>query len=335
MGRKEDAVKVLVTGGGGFLGQAIIKQLLAKDYEVVTLNRSHYPDLSLQGVHCLLGNIAHKGDVLKAAQGCDAIIHTAAKAGVWGPYQEYYAINVLGTRHVIEACHELGITKLVYTSSPSVVFAGMDQEGIDESTPYPAEFLAPYPQTKAEAEKLVLSSQSERLNVVSLRPHLIWGPGDNHLAPRLIEAKKTGKLKFIGKSDPIIDAVYIDNAAQAHLLALERLAPDAPINGKAYFISNDQPWPTERVINSILASAGCSPVNSHVPAKLAYGLGAALEYIYTFFKITKEPPMTRFVAKQLATSHWFSQDRAKRDLAYVPKISMEEGMSVLKEYYKK
>ncbi len=326
-------MKVLVTGGGGFLGQAIIDQLLVKNYEVVTLNRGAYPALQSKGVTCITGDIGTKQDVLQAARNCDAIIHTAAKAGVWGDYHEYFITNVIGTRNVLESCLELGIRKLVYTSSPSVIFAGEDQMGVDEGTPYPKMYLAHYPQTKAEAEKLVIAAQSHQLDVVSLRPHLIWGPGDNHLAPRLIASQKAGRLKFIGNKETKIDAVFIDNAAQAHIIALEKLYPGSPIAGNTYFITNHEPWPTGYLINNILKSAGYDPVTSHIPAKLAYFVGWGMEFFYTFFKIKKEPFLTRFVARQLATSHWFDNKRAQRDLGYNPEVSMDEGMKRLRQSY--
>ncbi|NRA63872.1 MAG: NAD-dependent epimerase/dehydratase family protein [Pseudobacteriovorax sp.] len=326
-------MKVFVTGGGGFLGSAIVKLLLARGDEVHTINRGRYPELEQPGVTCFRGSIANFNLVKKAMEGCDAVIHTAAKAGVWGAYREYYEANVVGTKNVVNACQLLKVPKLVYTSSPSVVFGGDDQEGIDESAPYPQTYDAHYPKTKAEAERLVLNAKSPSLSVTSLRPHLIWGPGDNHLAPRLIKSYQAGKLRFIGRSSAKVDAVFIDNAAAAHIQALDQLKPEAAINGKAYFITNQEPWPTEKLINTILASAGLKPLNKRISYGIALLVGGALEFVYGLLQIRKEPPLTKFVVKQLATSHWFSSKQVRQDLRYTPKVSMVEGFEKLRESY--
>ena len=316
-------MKVLVTGGGGFLGQRIVQMLIERGDTVVTLNRNKYESLTELGVKQHLGSIVDLDLIIAAAIGCEAIIHTAAKAGVWGDYEDYRQTNVVGTRNVITACRRLGIRKLVYTSSPSVVFAGEDQEGVDESAPYPEEFATHYPATKAEAERAVLAAASANLATVALRPHLIWGPGDNHLAPRIIA--RAGRLRLVGGGQKKVDAVYIDNAAAAHLLALDALAPQADCNGKAYFITNHEPWPMANIVNGILKSAALPPVTKKIPFKLALNLATRLEKLYTLLRIKREPPLTRFVALQLGTAHWFNNERATEDLGYRPQVSMEEG----------
>ena len=328
-------MKVLVTGGGGFLGKVIIKQLLSEGHTVSTLNRGYYQELEDLGVTCHQGDIKKYAQVLKAVQGVDAVIHTAAKAGVWGDYEDYYSINVRGTQNIVKACKECDVNRLVYTSSPSVVFNGSDQEGIDEQEPYPDSYKAYYPKTKAEAERLALNAVDEKLSVVALRPHLIWGPGDNHLAPRLIRRQKSKRLRFIGKLSGKIDAVFVENAAYAHLLALKKLSPESSINKKAYFITNHEPWPTEKLINTILFTAGIDPVTKRVSTGVAFLAGALLEMVYTFFKIKKEPPLTRFVAEQLSTSHWFNTQAAEEELGYEPPVSMNEGFEQLRKYYQK
>ncbi len=187
-------MKALVTGGGGFLGKAIVKLLLARGDQVRSFSRNTYPALAELGVEQQSGEIGDAAAVVRAVEGCDIVFHVAAKAGVWGPYEEFYRANVLGTRNVIEACRQHGIRRLVYTSSPSVVFDGTDMEGVDESVPYPEHFEAFYPQTKAEAEQLVLQANDDTLATVALRPHLIWGPEDNHLVPRILERGARGRL---------------------------------------------------------------------------------------------------------------------------------------------
>ncbi len=324
-------MKALVTGGGGFLGGAICRMLRDRGDDVRSLSRGDYPALQALGVEQFRGDIADAEAVSKAVAGCDVVFHVAAKAGVWGEYLDYYRANVEGTKNVIEACRKHGVSRLVYTSSPSVVFDGSDMEGVDESVPYPAHFHAPYPQTKAEAEKLALAANSEQLAVVSLRPHLIWGPGDNHLVPRIIERGRSGKLRRIGRRANKVDAVYIDNAAEAHLLAADNLAPGSEVAGKAYFITNDEPVVVWEFIDQILDCAGIPPVKKTISPGLAYFAGCVLETVYNGIGIKSEPRMTRFVARELATAHWFDISAAKRDFGYRPKVSMEEGLRRLRQ----
>jgi len=325
------AEKILVTGGGGFLGKALIKQLLVRGYEIHTLNRGFYPELIAWGVHCFQGDLADSKAVLQAAEGCSLVFHVGAKAGVWGDYDDYYRANVIGTQNVLLACRQLGIRRLIYTSSPSITFAGEDQEGIDEQLPLPKHYLAAYPATKALAEKAVLDASSPELATVALRPHLIWGPGDNHIMPRLLDRARKGRLRLIGVAGKKVDAVYIDNAVAAHLCAMDRLQHGSVIDGKAYFITNDEPQPLEDIINSILVSAGLPEVKKRIPAKLAFGIGTLLEYTYSFFRIAGEPPLTRFAAAQMSTSHWYNTRAARQELGYQPEVSMKEGFAKLTE----
>ncbi|TGU72523.1 NAD-dependent epimerase/dehydratase family protein [Geomonas terrae] len=323
-------MRALVTGGGGFLGSAIVRQLRARGDEVVSFSRGDYPELAELGVEQRHGDLADAQAVLQAATGCDIVFHVAAKAGIWGDFEEYFRANVIGTKNVIAACHALGIRRLVYTSSPSVVFDGSDVEGADEALPYPAHFEAPYPKTKALAEKAVLAANSPELATVSLRPHLIWGPGDNHLVPRIVAKGRAGQLKRIGKRPCLVDTVFVENAAEAHLNAADRLVPGAPLSGKAYFISNGEPIPLWDMVNRILGAAGVPPVTRTIPSAVAYAAGVVCECLWKNLKLSGEPPMTRFVAKELATAHWFDISAARRDLGYVPRVSIDEGMELLR-----
>ncbi|MDZ4686724.1 MAG: NAD-dependent epimerase/dehydratase family protein [Planctomycetaceae bacterium] len=325
-------MRVLVTGGGGFLGLALCRALVARGDEVRSLARGDYPALAALDVDARRGDVAEAAAVMKAAEGCDAVCHVAAKAGVWGPLAEYHRANVVGTQNVIAACRQHRIAKLVYTSSPSVAYAGGDECGIDESVPYPSRYLTHYPRTKAEAERLVLAANDGSLATVSLRPHLIWGPGDNHLLPRLLAKAKAGKLRRVGGGANIVDTTYIDNAVQAHVAALDRLTPQAACAGRAYFIANDQPQPLWSLIDRMLACGDVPPVTRGVSATTAYLAGGLLEVIYGALRISSEPPMTRFVARQLATSHWYDLTAAKRDLGYAPAVTVEEGLVRLRAW---
>lgn len=328
-------MKVMVTGGGGFLGGGIVKALLKKGHSVRSLARSCYPLLEESGVEQIRGDLSDMNAVLQAAEGCELVFHVAAKAGVWGSYESYYQANVTGTENVIQACRNLKINRLVYTSSPSVVFGGEDQENVNESAHYPKQFLTNYPKTKAIAEKLVNEANHGQLATVSLRPHLIWGPGDNHLLPRIVARAKAGKLRLVGSQNKLVDSVYIDNAVDAHILAAERLGPSSPIAGKNYFITNDQPMTMAQLINGLLRAAGQPAVERRIPGGLAYAAGTIFEGIYHLLGIQEEPPITRFVARQLTTAHWFDLSAAKQDLGYIPKVSMEEGFRRLETALKK
>jgi nucleoside-diphosphate-sugar epimerase len=322
-------MKALVTGGGGFLGSAILWKLWDRGIAVRSLSRQRYPLLRTLGVEQVQGDVADASIVHRACQGCDIVFHVAAKAGIAGRYRDYYQANVVGTENVVEACETLGITRLVYTSSPSVVFDGKDMEGVDESVPYPKHYEAHYPATKAVAEQLVRAASGPALATVSLRPHLIWGPGDNHLVPRLLARARAGKLRRIGRAEKLIDSVYIDNAVAAHLLAADKLYLGSPISGKVYFISNGEPMPTWELVNRILAAGGLPPVTKTVPVWLATTAGAILEKVYSVLAPDREPPMTRFVARELATSHWFDLSAARRDLGYEPNVSIDKGLERL------
>ncbi|MBD1399138.1 NAD-dependent epimerase/dehydratase family protein [Pelovirga terrestris] len=323
---------ILVTGGRGFLGGAIVRLLSQQGEQVRSLARHHSAELDAIGVEQFIGDLTNQALVDRAVRGCDLVFHVAAKAGVWGRYGDFYRSNVIGTQNVITACRKIGVTRLVYTSSPSVVFDGTDMGGVNESIPYPHHFHASYPQTKAQAEQLVLAANGDQLATVALRPHLIWGPGDNHLVPRILERGRSGQLRRIGKGDNLIDAVYIDNAATAHLQAAQQLAIGSRVAGKAYFIANNEPIPLWDLVNQILAADNLPPVTRTISPRLAYLAGAILEIIYKNLRLAGEPRMTRFVARELATAHWFDLSAAQRDFGYLPQVSIEEGMARLRHW---
>ena len=322
-------MKALVTGGGGFLGSVIVRKLRERGDEVRSFSRGTYTALEELGVESVRGDLADESAVMEAARGCDIVFHVAGKAGVWGPAESYYRTNVVGTDNVLNACAAASIDRLVYTSTPSVTFAGTDQIGVDESEPYPERYLNEYAHTKSIAERRVLARNGVDLATVSLRPHLIWGPGDPHLVPRILERARSGKLRLLGDRPNAVDSVYVDNAADAHILAGDRLAPGSAIAGKAYFITQGEPMPLAELINRILAAGGLPSVERRISPGLAYFLGALMERVYGFLRIQHEPPMTRFVARQLSTAHWFDISAARRDLGYAPAVSLNEGMERL------
>ena len=326
-------MKVLVTGGGGFLGQALCRALCDRGDEVRSFQRNFSPALEQMGVAQSLGDLGDAAAVLGACRGQDAVLHNAAKAGAWGREADYFSANVLGTRHVIAACRSLGIERLVYTSTPSVNHSGRTpvQGGNELDTPYGRRFAAPYPATKLIAEKEMLAANDARLATVALRPRLIWGPGDTQLLPRLVARAR--RLRFIDGGHNRMDTTYIDNAVAAHLLALGRLHVGATCAGRAYFISNGEPRPIRDIVNALLACAGVAPVHKSMPFALAYGAGALLESAWRILLLAGEPPMTRFLAEQLSTPHWYDISAAARDLGYVPAISMDEGLARTRSWW--
>ncbi|ARD21837.1 3-beta hydroxysteroid dehydrogenase/isomerase [Shewanella japonica] len=328
---KQTANKAFVTGAGGFLGKSICKRLRAAQIEVVGFARGDYPELTAMGVEMFKGDLADYDGVVNAMEGCDLVFHVASKAGVWGTRDSYFEPNVNGTANIIRASKAHQIDRIVYTSTPSVTFAGEDEAGIDESAPYAAKFLNYYGHSKALAEKMILDANSEELKTTALRPHLIWGPEDPHLVPRVIERAKKGKLKLVGKQDKLVDTIFVDNAAFAHILAAVELSHQANCAGKAYFLSNDEPITMANMLNKILACVDIPPVEKRVPAGVAYAAGVVLEGIYGLLKKQQEPIMTRFVARQLSTSHYFDIRAAKNDFGYQALISIDEGMIRLKQ----
>lgn len=327
-----DLGRVLVTGGGGFLGTGVIRLLRGRGLAIRSLSRHPHPHLEGLGVEQARGDVADATAVARAVEGCGTVFHIAAKAGLWGPEREYHRANVDGTRNVIEACRDSRVPRLIYTSSPSVVFNGSDLAGADESAPYPTRYDAVYPETKAIAERLVLEANSPGLSTVSLRPHLIWGPGDNNLLPRIIARARSGRLRRIGRTNALIDPVYIDNAADAHVLAADRLSTGSPAAGRAYFITQGETIAVWDMINGLLKAAHMEPVGRSIARPVALVGAGVLEAAYRLSGRVDEPPMTRFLARQLSTTHWFRIDAARRDLGYEPRVTIAEGLRRLEEW---
>lgn len=326
-------MRVLVTGGGGFLGQAICARLRARGCQVISYSRHEHAGLTALGVRQIQGNLASFEATTEAFAGVDAVFHVAAKAGAWGSFQDYFDANVRGTWNVIAACRMNRIRTLVHTSTPSVAHRGTRPvTGGNEETAPPAErFKAWYPATKRVAEEHVLAANGNALATVALRPRLIWGPGDRNLLPRLVERARAGRLRFVGDGINLVDTTYIDNAAQAHLDAFDALhgKSDSACAGKAYFISNGEPKPIADIVNSLLRAAGAPTVAQLMPFRAAYAIGTLMELAYSILPLKGEPLLTRFLAEQLATAHYYDISAARRDFGYQPKVSILEGLRQL------
>ncbi|HNO78947.1 MAG TPA: NAD-dependent epimerase/dehydratase family protein [Phycisphaerae bacterium] len=316
----------LVTGGGGFVGREIVERLTARGMRVRTLARGAYRELATLGVQVVQGDLRDRRTVLAACHGCDVVFHVAARAGAWGRFVDFYEPNVIGTENVIAGCRKHGVGRLVFTSSPSVIFGGEDQTGIDESVGYPERFASHYSATKALAEQLVLKANDRTLRTIALRPHLVWGPGDNHIVPRVVAQGRSGTLRIIGDGSQLVDVTYIDNAADAHLCAFDAMTRNDAVGGRAYFISQGEPVKLWDIINGILEAAGLPKVTKRIPRGVAKTAAGAMECVHRILRLKGEPRLTRFVVEQMSTTHYFNIDAARRDLGYEPKVSTEEGL---------
>ena len=325
-------MNALVTGGGGFLGRYLVEQLLERGTQVRCFSRGRYPELESLGVETIQGDLRDLEATMAACQGIDVVFHVAGVAGIWGPRGYYHGINANGTANMLAAAEGQGVARFVYTSSPSVTFDGNDQCHIDETAPYTPTWLCHYPHSKAIAEQLVLQANgSHGLMTCALRPHLIWGPRDEHLIPRLLDRARQGKLRRIGDGTNLIDIVYVENAARAHLQAADAMEPGAAVCGRAYFISQGQPVNCWAWINELLEIAKLPPVTKSISLRAAWNAGLVLESVHRALRLPGEPRMTRFLAAQLARSHYFDITRAREDFGYSPQITTVEGMKHLAE----
>jgi nucleoside-diphosphate-sugar epimerase len=332
----------LVTGGGGFLGGYIVEALLARGNQVRSFGRGDYPQLSSQGVEVARGDIRDSAALAAACAGIDCVFHTAAIAGIGMDRNAFEAANRTGTELLLANARRCGVPRFVYTSSPSVVFAGEDQCGVDETAPYDFGWMesnrAYYSYTKACAEQAVLAANSDSLRTCALRPHLIWGPGDTHLVPQLLARARTGRLRRVGDGTNLVDITYVENAAEAHLQAADALGTERPTAeatspaGKAYFISQGEPVNCWQWIDQVLTSADLPAVQKSISQAAARRAGAVCEFVYRSLRRKADPPMTRFLAAQLSTSHWFDISAARRELGYQPRVSTAEGMQRLGEW---
>ncbi|MDF9833876.1 nucleoside-diphosphate-sugar epimerase [Ereboglobus sp. PH5-5] len=322
---------VLVTGGTGFLGRHIVERLLAQGRPVTVLARRVADDLVARGVHFIAASLDDAGAMRDACAGIHTVFHVAAKVGVWGRYDDFFRANVIGTRALLAGAREHGVRCFVHTSTPSVVYNDLDLAGADESLPLTTRCPSAYPLTKAIAEREVLAANSPGLRTVALRPHLIWGNDDPHLIPRVLAQARRGRLRIVGDGRNRVDMVHVENATDAHLLAETNIGQCA---GRAYFITNNEPVVLWEWINNLLVSLGERPVGKRISLRAASAIGACCEAAWRVLPLRGEPPMTRFVASELAKDHWFNATAAHRDIGYTPRVSMAGGTAALVESLK-
>ncbi len=326
---------VFLTGASGFIGGAIAARLLAAGRSVRVLSRRPLPALAQLGAEVIAGDLHQMDALRRGCAGAGTVFHVAGRVGVWGPEEDFFRVNFDGTGHVLTACRVAGVPRLVYTSSPSVVYTGGNLAGVDESAPLCREAPCAYPTSKAAAERLVATAHSPTLATVSLRPHLVWGPGDRQVVPRVLAQARRGRLRIVGAGRNLVDCTHITNVVDAHLLAEQALArPQVAAGGKAYFITNGEPVVLWDWINELLRGTGLPEVTRQVSAGTAWRIGGALELLWRALRLRGEPPLTRFVAKELATDHWFRIDAARRDLGYAPRVTMAQGTAELIAHYR-
>lgn len=332
---------VFITGASGFIGGKIARRLLGEGRRVRVLARRPLPLLEKLGAEVIGGDLADGAALRRGCEGAGTVFHVAGHVGVWGSSADFFRVNVDGTRAVIAACRAAGVARLVHTSSPSVVYGGGDLRGVDESAPLCTQAPSPYPMSKAAAERLVGEANSGDLATLSLRPHLVWGPGDKNLVPRILARARQGRLRIIGSGRNRVDLTHIANVVDAHLLAERALAsggarptPAAGPGGKAYFITNGEPVVLWEWINALLRAVGISEVKKRISLPAAAFAGGVCEALWRMLPLQGEPPMTRFVAKEMATDHWFDISAARDDLGYRPRVPMAAGMAELVEHLK-
>ena len=303
--------------------------LLGRGDEVVLLHRGESPVDTPQ----VRGDVRDPDLVRRAVEGCDAVVHAAAKVGIVGAWDDFRAINVDGTANVIAAARELGVSRVVHVSTPSVAHAGHSLVGAAADPPVTGRTDAHYAESKAIAERLALGAASDALPIVAIRPHLVWGPGDTQLVGRIVERARAGRLALVGGGTALIDTTYLDNAASALVAALDTAVPGAACIGRAYVIANGEPRPIRELIEGILRAAGVAATPRVVPLRLATGVGSIVEKVWARVKPDEEPPLTRFLAEQLGTAHWFDPRPARDDLRWTPTVTIDEGLDRLAAWF--
>ena len=323
-------MRVLVTGASSLIGGGVAHALASRGDDVVCFQRSRAADVD--HLEQRLGDVRDAAAVSAAAAGCDAIVHVAAKVGVSGAWAEYRSINVDGTTNVMVAARDGGVGRVVHVSSPSVAHGGEPIVGGAADPPVVGRRRAWYAESKALAEVAALGSASDELGVVAIRPHLVWGPGDTQLVGRIVERARSGRLALVGGGTALVDTTYIDNAVGALVAALDAVGPRVPCSGDAYVVANGEPRMIRELVQGICAAAGVPFEPRDVPLPVARSLGTIVERVWPLLR-SDEPPLTRFLAEQLGTAHWFDPRPARDDLGWVPEVTIDQGLDRLRDWY--
>lgn len=322
-------MKVLVTGASGMLGGATAQALAARGDDVTVLQRRP----AGLGLREVLADVADADAVRAAVQGHQAVVHLAAKVNVTGAEADYQRANVQGTRTVVEACRAAGVERLVNVSSPSVAHSGSSLVGAGAGPADPQHARGPYARTKAAAELLALAADSSDLAVLSIRPHVVWGPGDTQLVARIVARAHRGRVPLIGTAAVLVDTTYVTNAVDALVAAVDRCGP-AGLHGEAMVVSNGEPRPIGEFLTSVAVAGGAPAPHRHVPVPLAFAAGAVVEAVWALRPgEDSDPPVTRFLVEQFSTAHWFDQRRTREALGWRPRVGLDEGFAELTRWY--
>ena len=328
------AMKILVTGATSLIGAGVARRFAERGDTTVCLQRRSSDSLAdVVGVEQRLGDLRDADAVMAAASGCDGIVHVAAKVGVVGAWEDYRSVNVDGTANVLAAAARHGIERVVYVSSPSVAHGGEPIVGGGADAPVFGRRGAWYPESKAMAEILALGASTGDCGVVAVRPHLVWGPGDTQLVGRIVERARSGRLALVGGGRALVDTTYIDNAVDALVAALDAVSPDAVCSGRAYVVSNGEPRMIRELVEGICGAAGVEFAPREVSLRLGRAVGSLVERAWPIVRRGEEPPLTRFVAEQLGTAHWFDQRQARDELGWKPAVTIDEGLRRLGAWY--
>jgi 2-alkyl-3-oxoalkanoate reductase len=323
-------VRVLVTGGRGLLGAAVVGELERRGHQVTCLQRS--PAGHGGSVVERLGDVTDPSAVGDAMQGQEAVVHLAARVSMVGPWAEFERVNVEGTRVVLDAAELVGASRFVHVSSPSVAHAGEPLVGAIATPADPRRARGNYARSKAEAELMALARDRPGFAVTAVRPHLVWGPGDTQLIGRIADRARAGRLVLVDDGAALIDTTYVSNAADALAQALER-CDDPQVHGRAFVVSNGQPRTVFELVSRIALAAGGQPPTRHLPFAAARAAGSVVERAWVRSGRDDEPPLTAFVAEQLATAHWFDQRQTREALDWRPRVGIEEGLRLLADSF--
>jgi nucleoside-diphosphate-sugar epimerase len=320
-------VRVLVTGASGLLGGEVARLLVRQGHDVVTFQRR---PSGVDGAIDFRGSLADDGVLREAVRGAEGIIHLAAKVSFTGRAAEFDEVNVEGTRRLLQLARAAGVREMVFVSSPSVANSGAAIAGLGAEPADPKRAHGDYSRTKAEAELLALAADSPDFRVAAVRPHIVWGPGDTQLVERVLARASSGRLPLLDAGAALIDTTYVDNAAAAIVAALHRIDH---VHGRALVVTNGEPRPVGELLAGICAAGGVPAPRWSVPGGLARAAGAVVEKLWTLAGRQEEPPMTRFLAEQLSTAHWFDQRETQELLDWTPAVSIDEGLAKLAEHY--
>lgn len=320
-------MRVLVTGASGLLGGAVAALLVGQGHSVTTLQRR---PSGVAGARDLSGSITDHRIVQDAVQNVEGIIHLAAKVSFTGRAAEFDEVNVEGTRRLLHSARAAGVRDVVFVSSPSVANSGAAIAGLGAEPADPEHAHGDYSRTKAEAELLALAENGPQFRVAAVRPHIVWGPGDTQLVERVLARARRGRLPLLDSGAALIDTTYVDNAAAAIVAALHRMEH---IHGRSLVVSNAEPRPVGELLAGICSAGSVSAPSWTVPGGVARAAGAVVEKLWTWAGREEEPPMTRFLAEQLSTAHWFDQRETQELLNWKPAVSLDDGLARLAAHY--